>query len=248
MKKTLPKRSRSRVPDRGDRYRKLRDHARGGLGVVYIAHDAELNREVALKEIQTDHADDPSSRTRFVVEAEVTGGLEHPGIVPVYGLGKYDDGRPFYAMRFIKETDLWEERHRPLPSVRNPPGRDPGERILSLQKLMRRYLDVCNAVEYAHSRGILHRDLKPGNVMVGKYGETLVVDWGLAKAVSRTGDDALKVEATLRPSSNDSAETQPGSVVGTPGYMSPEQAAGRIDLMGPASDVYSLGATLYMRC
>src|SRR5262249_25084566 len=141
--------------------------------------DAELNREVALKEIQDRHADDPLSRARFVLEAEITGGLEHPGIVPVYGLGHHQDGRPYYAMRFVKGDSLKEaiaRFHEPAP------GRDPGERALALRKLLRRFLDVCNAVEYAHSRGVLHRDLKPGNILLGPYGETLVVDWGLAKA------------------------------------------------------------------
>jgi eukaryotic-like serine/threonine-protein kinase len=232
-------------PSSGIRYRKLRDHAVGGLGVVYVAHDNELNREVALKEIKAVFADDTASRTRFVVEAEVTGGLEHPGIVPVYGLGKYDDGRPYYAMRFIKGDSLKDviEHFHKLET----PGRDPGERALALQQLLRRFLDVCDAIEYAHSRGILHRDLKPHNVMVGKYGETLVVDWGLAKSVDRSGSEVPIPEVTLRPSSaSGSAETLPGSVFGTPAYMSPEQAAGRIDLLGPASDVYSLGATLYV--
>src|SRR5579864_9189273 len=104
---------------------------------------------------------------------------------------------------------------------------------------------VCNAVEYAHSRGVLHRDLKPGNIMVGKYGETLVVDWGLAKSVGK--GEIASDEATLRPSSalSSSGQTQPGSAIGTPAYMSPEQAEGKLDQLGPASDVYSLGATLY---
>ena len=174
-------------PGPGVRYQRVRYHAKGGLGEVFVARDTELNREVALKEIQPDYADDPSSRTRFVVEAEITGGLEHPGIVPVYGLGHYDNGRPFYAMRFIKGDslkDAIDQFH-----TAETPTRDPGERVLALQKLLRRFLDVCDAIEYAHSRGILHRDLKPNNVMVGKYGETLVVDWGLAKSVGRTGND-----------------------------------------------------------
>jgi serine/threonine protein kinase len=227
------------------RYRRVRDHASGGLGVVYVAHDRELHREVALKEIQERHADDPISRGRFLLEAEITGGLEHPGIVPVYGLGEYPDGRPFYAMRFIKGDSLKDAIARFHQAEK--PGRDPGERTLALQKLLRRFLDVCNAIDYAHSRGVLHRDLKPNNIMVGKYGETLVVDWGLAKATGHSvaDDTASLPESTLRPSASGVGETVPGSAIGTPAYMPPEQAAGRLDLLGPASDVYSLGATLY---
>ena len=234
----------------GARFRILRSHARGGLGEVFVARDAELQRDVALKEIQPRHADDPVSRTRFALEAEITGGLEHPGIVPVYSLGHYADGRPFYAMRFIKGDSLMtaieqyyklhaESGHRAGPDV------DP-----QFRQLMRRYYDVCNAIEYAHSRGVLHRDLKPGNIMLGKYGETLVVDWGLAKAMGTTGESAgprsVEDEVPLVPASGSgSAETLPGSALGTPAYMSPEQALGRLDLLGPPSDVYSLGATLY---
>src|SRR5262249_59901748 len=109
-----------------------------------------------------------------------TGGLEHPGIVPVYGLGKYADGRPYYAMRFIRGDSLQEAIARFHRAEK--PGRDPSERRLAFRDLLGRFVAVCQAVAYAHSRGVLHRDLKPGNVMLGKYGETLVVDWGLAKA------------------------------------------------------------------
>jgi serine/threonine protein kinase len=147
---------------------------------------------VALKEIQDRHADDPHSRTRFVLEAEITGGLEHPGIVPVYSLGHDGAGRPFYAMRFIKGDSLRDviaAYHRADAS-----DHDPGERLLASQKLLRRFLDVCNTIAYAHSRGVLHRDLKSGNIMVGQYGETLVVDWGLAKVIGRS---EASDEATL---------------------------------------------------
>ena len=155
----------------------------GGLGAVFVALDTELNREVALKQILDHHADDPTSRQRFLLEAEITGGLEHPGIVPVYGLGTYDDGRPYYAMRFIRGDSLKEaiDRFHADEALKN----DPGRRSLELRKLLRRFVDVCNAIDYAHSRGVLHRDIKPANIIVGKHGETLVVDWGLAKATGK---------------------------------------------------------------
>ena len=221
----------------GQRFRVLRPHAHGGLGAVFVALDTELNREVALKQILDRHADDETSRKRFLLEAEITGALEHPGIVPVYGLGAYGDGRPYYAMRFIRGDSLKEaiERFHTRPT---------GSRDLELRKLLRRFMDVCNAIDYAHSRGVLHRDIKPGNIIVGKHGETLVVDWGLAKATGNS--DPSAEERTLIPSSaGASAETMPGSALGTPGYMSPEQARGELDRLGPRSDVYSLGATLY---
>src|SRR5262249_4659725 len=160
------------------RYRVLRSHARGGLGEVFVALDEELQREVALKEIKSQHADNTSSRQRFLLEAEVTGRLEHPGIVPVYGLGGYPDGRPYYAMRFIRGESLStaiERFHEMSPADASAAG-------LELRRLLRHFLDVCNAIAFAHSRGVLHRDLKPDNVMLGEFGETLIVDWGLAKA------------------------------------------------------------------
>jgi serine/threonine protein kinase/tetratricopeptide (TPR) repeat protein len=226
------------------RYQILRPHAKGGLGEVFVAEDLELHREVALKEIQECHADDSISRARFLLEAEVTGRLEHPGIVAVYGLGQYADGRPFYAMRFIRGENL-KDAIRGFHEAEKP-GRDPGQRSLALRQLLGRFVDVCNAVAYAHSRGVLHRDLKPGNIMLGKYGETLVVDWGLAKAVGRAGATRNVDESSFQPSSGaGEAMTQMGSAIGTPAYMSPEQASGQLDELGSASDIYGLGATLY---
>jgi serine/threonine protein kinase len=248
----------------GTRFRILRPHAKGGLGEVFVAEDLELHREVALKEILGRHAGHADSRGRFVLEAEITGGLEHPGIVPVYGLGAYADGRPFYAMRFIRGDNLKEAiarfhrsptrkrgaEHEPV-SEDGPLACASGSDFTSLEfrQLLGRFIDVCNAVAYAHSRGVLHRDLKPGNVMLGKFGETLIVDWGLAKAGVRgqgLGVREETAESVLRPGSGSGvAETVAGTAIGTPAYMSPEQAAGKLDQLGPATDLYSLGATLY---
>ena len=225
----------------GQRFRILRPHARGGFGAVFLALDGELRREVALKQILEKHADDRISRQRFIAEAEITGGLEHPGVVPVYGLGTDAGGRPYYAMRFIKGDSLKDAIARFHEDEALKAG--PGRRSLELRKLLRRFTDVCNAIDYAHSRGVIHRDIKPANIIVGKHGETLVVDWGLAKAIGRA--DPSVGEQTIAPSSSGSAETLPGSALGTPAYMSPEQARGDLDRLGPRSDVYGLGATLY---
>ena len=213
--------------DAEGRFRIVRFHDRGALGEVYVARDQQLHRIVALKRIKLDHAADKDKRARFVVEAEITGRLEHPGIVPVYGLGTYDDGRPFYAMRFIRGDNLKsaiEQFHQAEAK-----GRDPGERTLALLKLLRRFLDVCNAIDYAHSRGVLHRDLKPGNIMLGKFGETLVVDWGLAKSVGRP--EAAPASAThgrpypRPPVGQRPARDRTGSPAGDPGLHEPR--AGR---------------------
>jgi serine/threonine protein kinase/Tfp pilus assembly protein PilF len=226
------------------RFRILKPHAKGGLGQVFVAHDDELEREVALKEIQDRYADDSDSRDRFLREARITGRLEHPGIVPVYGLGCSLDGRPYYAMRFIRGDSL----EKAIDSFHQTerPDCDPGQRSLELHKLLGRFIDICNAMAYAHSRNILHRDLKPANVMLGHFGETLVVDWGLAKILKQPQGDAAPTEPLSRPTdTNDETATNMGVAIGTPVFMSPEQAAGQLDRLGPASDVYSLGATLY---
>jgi tetratricopeptide (TPR) repeat protein len=227
-----------RTPDSsGMRFKVLRSHAQGGLGVVSVARDIELGREVALKEMQAQYADDPDNCGRFVREAEVTGALEHPGIVPVYAMGQYPDGRPYYAMRFIRGETLQEAIRR----------FHAGDTLYTLRGLLTRLVAVCNAVAYAHSRGVIHRDLKPGNVMLGPFGETLVVDWGLAKVLDRSTDvdGGSGAEERIRVSDVDGLATRAGALLGTPAYMSPEQARGEVDTLGPATDVYSLGATLY---
>ncbi len=230
----------------GGRFRILRPHARGGLGEVYLARDEELGREVALKEIRHTHAHDIQSRSRFMLEAEINGNLEHPAIVPVYGLGRYEDGRPFYAMRFIDGESLQgaiNAFHRESSDL------DATSYNLRLRQLLTRFLDVCEAIAYAHARGVLHRDLKPSNVMLGPYGETLIIDWGLAKATGRSSvapeRDGLRTGPLVVPSSDESDLTREGKVLGTPSYMSPEQASGQKEALGPTTDIYSLGAILY---
>ena len=226
----------------GRRFQVLRSQARGGLGEVSLAFDTELNRSVAVKELQAQRAHDPVFQARFLFEAEVTGRLEHPGIVPVYSLSRHADGRPYYAMRLLDGgtlRDAIERFHRTDGSAASREGRE-----LAFRRLLRSVIDACNAVAYAHSRGVVHRDLKPENVMLGRFGETLVVDWGLAKLLPGGGGSG-----TETPSadwlSTDPSMTQPGSLLGTPRYMSPEQASGELGRVGPPSDVYGLGAILY---
>jgi serine/threonine-protein kinase len=226
------------------RFRPIRLHARGGRGEVFLASDEELRRQVALKEIQPHLVLDARERSKFEFEAEVTGGLEHPAIIPVYGLGHYPDGRPFYAMRFIEGESLKEAAAR-FHGRDGDPRRDPAERSLALRELLERFQDVCDAIGYAHSRGVLHRDIKPGNIMLGPFGETLVVDWGLAKLLAGKTAPGDENSAPWKPLALELPEaTERGTIVGTPAYMSPEQARGEVDRLGPATDVYSLGATL----
>jgi serine/threonine-protein kinase len=228
-----------------NRYRPLRLHARGGLGEVHLAEDAELGRQVALKRIQGQYAHDPESRRRFLVEAEVTARLEHPGVVPVHGLVE-EDGQPSYAMRFIEGPTL-AEAIREFHQADHLRTRGAGERSLALRELLGHFVAVCNTVAYAHSRGVVHRDLKPANILLGRYGETLVVDWGLAKVLGpgeSQRDDTEPSRGQPAPPGSEGA-TQPGEVKGTPEFMSPEQAGGKADQVGPPADIFALGAVLY---
>ncbi len=230
------------APPAGARYVKQQPHAQGGLGQVWIARDAELRRTVALKEVQPSYADDADCRARFVREAEITGALQHPGIVPVYGLGTQTDGRPYYAMRFVEGKTLREAIDTLFDVDANPKYAD-GEWQLGLRRVLGNFVDVCNTLEYAHSRHVIHRDIKPSNIMIGDYGETLLVDWGLAKSISDQNDDVAAQQVNVPESSE---LTQFGAAVGTPAYMSPEQAdGGKSHPVGVASDIFSLGATLF---
>jgi serine/threonine protein kinase len=232
-------------------YLDLKFHAAGALGEVFLARNAELNREVALKFLKSERTSNPDSVRRFLQEAEITSRLEHPGVVPIYALGIDDGSGPCYAMRFIRGETLQDAIDLFHSRDRDPSGRDPSERSLGLRELLGRFVSICNTMAYAHSRGILHRDLKPRNVMLGKYDETLVVDWGLAKAVDRPEMIAAG-EETLPPGSSASrsgrgndSDTPTLGIVGTPAFMSPEQAEDGSPRVGPPSDIFGLGAILY---
>jgi len=234
-------------------YKKLKFHARGGLGEIYVADDSELQRDVVLKFIRPKHRDRRDCREQFQLEAEVTARLDHPGVVPVYGFGKTPDGRLCYAMRFIQGETLEEYIARMhSPTIEKDGQRVKQESIFSksrsveFRSLLIQFSTVCNTIAYAHNRGILHRDIKPENIMLGKYDDTLVVDWGLAMPINRDETARASGEQTLMPSSGSGGSSggTTGGPVGTPAYMSPEQAAGVVGL-GPATDIFSLGATLY---
>ncbi len=225
-------------PQTRSRYALNQLHARGGIGEVWLAWDGELARPVALKELAPAAAADPALRARFLEEAKITGQLEHPGVVPVYELGRRpEDGQPFYVMRFVKGRTLHDAvaaYHKARAAKRASP--------LELRELLNALVAVCQAAAYAHSRGVVHRDLKGRNVVLGDYGEVIVLDWGLAKVLDRPEGSAPGAWVDPGP---EHTPTLHGQVMGTPSYMPPEQAAGRQDLVGPRSDVYSLGAMLY---
>ncbi len=193
----------------------IREHAKGGIGQVWLARDSELQREVAVKEIQPRFAGSEDQRARFVLEAEITGSLEHPGIVPVYSLGRNAEGRPYYAMRFIRGESLSVEIqrfHKKFSEELGAAGakvRTGSKWGVEFRQLIGRFLDVCDAIDYAHSRGVLHRDLKPANIMLGPYGETLVVDWGLAKVIGKPEPERTGADGDFNPPDVDESETIP---------------------------------------
>jgi serine/threonine-protein kinase len=228
-------------PDATGRYQLLGEIARGGMGAVFKGRDADLGRDVAVKVLLEAHAGRVELARRFVEEAQIAGQLQHPGVVPVYELGVCPDRRPYFAMKLVEGRTLAALlRERPDPSHDRP-------RFVGV------FLKVCEAVAYAHARGVIHRDLKPSNVMVGSFGEVQVIDWGLAKVLARGGaaDEAAPDDAGLIRTARSSgagtpvgSDTQAGRVLGTPAYMSPEQARGEVDRLDERCDVFGLGAVL----
>ncbi len=224
------------------RYTLTRLHAEGGLGKIWIAHDTDLNRDVALKEIKSSTVPNPESWGRFLKEAQITGQLEHPNIVPVYELARRkEDDQPFYTMRFLRGQNLRDaiaEFHRRRAGT-------PAHRLELQRQLLEPFVKVCQAVGYAHSRGVIHRDLKPENVVLGGHGEVVVLDWGLAKVVGQP-DDAQSNATEPRISLSAEAQTkQTVGQVGSPSYMAPEQVEASNDRIDTRTDVYGLGAILF---
>jgi tetratricopeptide (TPR) repeat protein/tRNA A-37 threonylcarbamoyl transferase component Bud32 len=235
------------------RYVRVRLHATGGIGQVWLVRDEALGRDIALKELRPDRADDGQLEARFLMEARITGKLEHPAIVPIYELARRpEDNKPFYTMRFIKGRTLSaavEEYHQHRRAGTASP--------LDLQKLLGAFVSVANALAFAHSRGIVHRDLKGANVVLGDYGEVMVLDWGMAKAGVGGQESAVSSQQSsaeqgsqahgmqLQEVSASPLVTAPGQVIGTPAYMAPEQACGDISRINARTDIYGLGAMLF---
>jgi tRNA A-37 threonylcarbamoyl transferase component Bud32 len=212
--------------------------AQGGMGEVWRAHDKVLQRDVALKVLRQRILGGSEARARFEEEARLVGQLEHPSIVPIRDLGELPDGRPFFAMKLIQGKTLAE-----LLEGRAATTED-------LQHWMEVFEQICQAVAFAHARGLLHRDLKPSNIMLGEFGEVQVMDWGIAKALTTQPPLAtaplMQPPTSLRFETSDSqaAWTQTGQAKGTPAFMAPEQAGGEVDRIGKATDVFGLGGIL----
>ena len=214
------------------KYTIIKELARGGMGIVYLAKDPELDRRIAIKVLNNPEPDSNIAR-RMVREAQIIAGLEHPGIVPVHDVGMLSDGRVFYAMKLIRGERLDEYAGR----------------VDSIKDRLRKFHAACEAVAFAHAHGVIHRDLKPQNIMIGSFGEVLVLDWGVAKIlsqdgepeISRNGDEEL-IQGHVLEADKD---TTHGTIIGTPLYMSPEQGRGEIDSIDRRADVYSLGAILF---
>ena len=227
------------------RYLRKSFHARGGMGEVWLSQDNAIGRDIALKVLRHDSE---SAKARFLAEAQITGQLEHPNIVPVHDFGMDDEGHPYYVMKFVRGRTLKQaiaEYHAPGPKAA-------GDRELERVRLLHVFVDLCHAVAYAHSRGVLHRDVKPDNVMLGPYGETLVLDWGIAKVVGQPegggisgGGVSGQTNSIRSVSGGASSATSEGTVLGTASYMPPEMAEGLASKTDERSDVYLLGATLY---
>lgn len=216
------------------RYTWISEVGAGGLGKVWLARDNDLAREVALKEIRPGSASDGAIR-RLIKEAQITGQLQHPGIVPVYEVNH--ERRPFYTMKLVKGRTLSRaiREHHELEGSGS-------EREMSMRRLLGIFVNVCDAIAYAHSRGVIHRDLKPENVVLGDFGEAIVLDWGLARQLHAEEED---IDSVIVTEDAQTEATQAGQRLGTPAYMAPEQAAGRVDLMDQRTDVYGLGTILF---
>lgn len=211
-------------PDAGARYEVREEVGRGGMGLVYLAHDHDLGRDVALKALAFE-GDAAHLADRLWREARVLARLEHPGIVAVHDVGVLADGRPFYVMRLVRGTNLAQHAA-----------------TLGRGEVLRLFVQVCDAIAFAHARGVIHRDLTPRNVMVGEYGEVLVVDWGVARLLESFEGAPPPAEAD--PAYTPADRTHDGMVIGTPGYMPPEQAAGGARDADQRADVFGLGAIL----
>jgi tRNA A-37 threonylcarbamoyl transferase component Bud32 len=228
------------APPDTPRYRSEAFLARGGMGEVWRGCDTVLAREVALKVVREQVFADAGARVRFEEEARLVGRLGHPSIVPVYDLGELPDGRPFFAMKLVHGQTLEE-----LLAARATPAED-------LSRSLGVFEQVCAAVAFAHARDLIHRDLKPSNVMVGEFGEVLVMDWGIAKALAARPQPAPAPPAPAPPAPSAGGaetgpggpETLPGQAKGTPAFMAPEQARGEASRVGKASDVFGLGGIL----